>query len=96
MALMLKVIVVLLFSHLQSFGLPEPILLITEIDNERMKYDPNDQATLLQKLQLNTPNNVEQEIHFQQITNAIEQGETQKFFLIGQGGCGKTTIAKNF
>jgi hypothetical protein len=80
--------------ELSGFGLPEPLEMISEIEKERMKYDPEEQSNVFDQLQRDTPNNTEQECHFNEITNAIKRGETEKFFLIGQGGCGKTTLAK--
>ena len=59
-----------------------------------MKYDPVLQQKLLIELQRDTPNNEEQEIFYQTIVHAINSIETSKFFLLGQGGCGKTTLAK--
>ena len=49
-----------------------------------MKYEPDEQAALLGKLQQDTPNNHEQENYYREITQSILSGETKKFFLIGQ------------
>ena len=79
---------------LSEFGFPEPQECVSDIELEFVKYDPSLQDQLLRKLQQDTPNNEEQEVFYEEITRAIANGGTAKFFLIGQGGCGKTTLAK--
>lgn len=81
-------------KSLIDYGYPEPQESLSEIDREFMKYDPAEQLDLLTKLQFDTPNNEEQEIFYREIVHAIRFIETHKFFLLGQGGCGKTTLAK--
>ena len=79
---------------LLEFGYPEAQEVLSEVERERVKYNPVLQHELLTKLQRDTPNNEEQEIFYQTIVHAINSIETSKFFLLGQGGCGKTTLAK--
>ena len=79
---------------LLEYGYPEAQEVLSEVEREGVKYDPVQQNALLEKLQRDTPNNEEQEEFYQAIVNAIKHIETFKFFLLGQGGCGKTTLAK--
>jgi hypothetical protein len=83
-------------SELSAYGFPEPIEYITALEREQLKYsDTKQQDQLLQTLQTAAPNNTEQEEVYQAITTAIDDnGSTARFFIQGQGGCGKTTLAK--
>eukprot|EP01036_Dinobryon_divergens_P040950 gene40949-54222_t len=47
-------------KELSDYGLPEPDNVKTELELERMKYDPAFQAQLLRQLNESTPNNPEQ------------------------------------
>jgi hypothetical protein len=80
--------------RLSDYSLPEPQDYPTELLLERMKYSAEEQLQVFIQLNLNCPNNVEQEHIFQIIKNAIDLDETMKFFIQGQAGCGKTTVAK--
>jgi hypothetical protein len=81
-------------KSMSDFGLPEPNSYPSEVDRERMKYSNEDQLKLFDALNLQFPNNDEQEQIFQKIKECLDNGETHKFFLQGQGGCGKTMLAK--
>jgi GTPase SAR1 family protein len=80
--------------RLGDFSLPEPKEYPTELAREKLKYNAEEQGLLLQQLNQRTPNNHEQEEIFQEIVESINSNETMKYFIQGQGGCGKTTLAK--
>jgi hypothetical protein len=79
---------------LSDFGFDEPNEYPTEIEKERMKYSSDDQRQLLESFNTQFPNNDEQEIIYQEIIHCLDSGATGKFFINGQGGCGKTLLAK--
>lgn len=79
---------------LRDYGFPEPEVVKTELEREYMKYNSHHQTRLLGELHELTPNNEEQDRMYNIITQAIDSRLTQKFFLHGKGGCGKTTLAK--
>jgi hypothetical protein len=87
---------------LSQYGFPEPLEIKTELQKERVRYDPNEQVVLLRTLEHESPNNLEQQQIYDEIVEALnddsddvsdsEQGTI--FFVQGQGGSGKTTLAK--
>jgi hypothetical protein len=81
-------------QNIESYGFPAPEIVDTELDREYMKYDQQQQSQVLVHLQQDTPNNEEQQIIFDEISNSIDTQRTAKYFINGQGGCGKTTLAK--
>jgi hypothetical protein len=70
----------------------------TELEREQLLYSSHDeQLNLLHALETSAPNNEEQTHIFDIITQAIDRDNihrAQLYFLQGQGGCGKTTLAK--
>jgi hypothetical protein len=81
-------------KSMSDFGLPEPNSYPSEVERERMKYSQEEQLHLFETLNLQFKNNEEQEQIFQRIQEALDHGDSRKFFIQGQGGCGKTMLAK--
>lgn len=86
-------------ATLEQYGFPEPEHFSTELEEEKARYTSVEEAAKLEDLHMKTPNNVCQEAAFTRITQDIcRQAEgctvTAKYFIEGQGGCGKTTLAK--
>ena len=86
-------------KELSEYGLPEPEKVKSELELERLKYDPAFQAQLLQQLSASTPNNPEQVEIFNYIANAldnIKQNPNQiiYIFLNGPAGSGKSTLSQ--
>jgi energy-coupling factor transporter ATP-binding protein EcfA2 len=79
---------------LRDYSLPEPQEYPTELAIERLKYNAEEQLVVLNELNINSPNNEDQEQLFQTIKLSIDLNETCKYFIQGQAGCGKTTLAK--
>jgi hypothetical protein len=81
-------------KSMSDFGLPEPNEYPSELERERLKYSQEEQSNLLETLNRRFPNNDEQEEIFQKIRHVLDHGESHMFFIQGQGGCGKTMLAK--
>jgi hypothetical protein len=84
-------------ANLTDYALPEPLEYNTELEREQLKFPCEEQAAVLQQLMTNCPNNEEQKEVYQTIIDAIDNlayGYSPKFFIQGQGGCGKTTLAR--
>ena len=86
-------------KELSDYGLPEPENVKTELELERMKYDPAFQAQLLRQLNESTPNNPEQVEIFNYIATALDnvkQNPLQSvyIFINGPAGSGKSTLSQ--
>jgi hypothetical protein len=81
-------------KSLSDYSLPEPNEYPTEIEREKMKYNENEQSNLFHLLNRQIPNTDEQESIFQLIKTCIDEDKSGKYFIQGQGGCGKTMLAK--
>jgi hypothetical protein len=86
-------------KSLQEYGFPEPQNVDTEMELHLQRYDVQQQNNLLHTLNEEVPNNDDQQNVYNVITTAVndlaDADSTGTFFFVkGQGGCGKTTIAK--
>jgi hypothetical protein len=84
-------------ANLTDYAFPEPLEYNTELERETLKFPCEEQAAVLQQLMADCPNNEEQEELYQTIIDAIDNLAycfSPKFFIQGQGGCGKTTLAR--
>jgi hypothetical protein len=82
-------------KDMSIYGLPKPLILRSELERELELIGCQDSnARWLQDLHNETPNTDEMNEAYQQITQAIEKGETAFFAIIGVGGAGKTQFAK--
>ena len=82
-------------SNMSDFGLPEPMVINTELDRERIRYDPAEQRLKLLRLNQECPNTPEQEILFQRASRVINSdSDTDIIFIQGEAGTGKTTFAE--
>ena len=79
---------------LNEFGLPNPISCKTELERALLKYDVKEEWEKLMLFNRTIPNNIEQQNVLNNIYKAIDKGESKIYFLQGQAGSGKTTIAK--
>ena len=78
---------------LDMYGFPSPAGNISELEKERLLYDPEEQLELFHRLSENTPNNQDQENIYNTIIDAVES-RIRIFFIDGPGGTGKTTVIK--
>ena len=79
---------------LSEYGLPEPNEYPSELEMEKLKYCHKEQLQLFRSLNIANPNTDEQENIMQEIMNRIDYNQSKKYFIQGQGGCGKTFLAK--
>jgi hypothetical protein len=81
---------------LSDYGLPMPVEKVSELQEARGMYDAASQRALLQRLNLATPNNVEQQRIFDVVSSAIRQSSPsiplRIFFIQGTAGTGKTAV----
>ena len=81
-----------------DYGLPKPEKITTELEMERLRYDPDHQAALLEEMNIKTPNNPEQQQVFDIVKEAIDTStrfsEGQFIFINGPAGSGKTTLSQ--
>ena len=87
------------YRNLSEFGFPEPENVKSELEIERLKYDPAYQEDLLQKLNQKAPNNHEQMEVFNFVKTAIDNAESDKeqssfIFINGPAGSGKSTLSQ--
>ena len=76
------------------YGIPEPFQHISEIDVERSKYNSSHQLQVYNNLCSESPNTYEQQVIFEEVTGAIENGLSGLYFVQGIGGSGKSTLCK--
>jgi len=74
--------------------LPTPKKDKTELQRELIRYDPTAEEQRLNYLNSETPNTVEQKQIFEYTMNAINENKSEVIFIQGDGGSGKTTLAK--
>jgi len=79
---------------LSDYGLPLPESTITEFDRANLRYDKQEQAELLDKLNTVTPNTNEQQEIYNYVLHCIDNEIDDILFIQGIGGSGKTTMAK--
>ena len=91
----------LFFIHnrdITDYGLPKPEKITTELEMENLRYDPDHQAALLEEMNVNTPNNPEQQQVFDIVKDAIDTSTPtspgQFIFINGPAGSGKTTLSQ--
>ena len=77
-----------------DFGLPEPTEYKSELDIEKLRYDPNQQKQIYEQLYTRNPPTEQQEAYLQQVFHCIKHNIHKIFMLQGEGGSGKTTMAK--
>lgn len=78
-----------------QYGFPLPTEeLETELQEYRARFQRADALQQLEQLQQSEPNNLEQAEFYRIVTDAISLKETKLIFLQGQGGSGKSSIAK--
>jgi hypothetical protein len=76
------------------FGLPEPDETKTELQIEKLKYDPQQQFILYEQLMTKTPPTTEQLYLINDVKNCLVHNINNIYIVQGQGGSGKTTTAK--
>ena len=77
------------------YGLPKPLALKSELEREQELIGSQASNTLwLQELLEECPNTDEMEEAYEEIKQAIRNGRTAFFAIIGVGGAGKTQFAK--
>jgi len=81
-------------KSMKDYGLPEPVVMKTELEIERNKYNRDTQLQLYYKLCEDIPNTTEQQDIFDNIVNAVAAKETKIYYVQGQAGSGKSTLAK--
>ena len=82
-------------KDMTSYGLPKPLALKSEVERERELFGSEESnQQWLQQLHETTPNTSEMDVAYEKITQAILNGETSFFAIIGIGGAGKTQFAK--
>jgi hypothetical protein len=78
-----------------DYGLPEPEAQSTELEIMRLRYDPKQQNELFNNLMNTTkPTDDEQLPFLLRVFNAIDTDQSLKIILQGEGGSGKSTMAK--
>jgi hypothetical protein len=72
---------------MKDYGFPEPPLCDTELERERLKYDPEEQRELFDRLCAQTPFTQEMQELFDEIQALLtsEGGQGKLFFIQGQG-----------
>ena len=81
-------------KNMLDYGLPVPKDMKTELEVERLKYDPVIQRQIYLSLCRQTPNTAEQQQIFDEITYSIRHGHTKLYYIQGQAGSGKSTLAR--
>jgi len=79
---------------LSDYGLPSPASTVTELERAILRYDADEQAELLDKLNRVSPNTAEQQEIYNYVVHCLDQDLDDILFIQGMGGSGKTTIAK--
>lgn len=78
-----------------EFGLPEPEIIDTELKLIRERYDSEEQLNLFNQLMLATPPTEDEQLPFlNQVFHCIDNNIGRIFIIQGEGGSGKTTMAK--
>jgi len=82
-------------KSMSDYGFPEPAANNTELDREKLKYDPTQQYNLYRQLLIATPPTPdEQQPFIDEIVNAIDNNQSGMYLIQGEGGSGKSTMAK--
>ena len=82
-------------KDMTNYGLPKPLALKSEVEREQELIGSEESNRhWLQQLHEETPNTNEMDIAYQEITQAILNGQTAFYAVIGVGGAGKTQFAK--
>jgi hypothetical protein len=76
------------------FGLPEPEESYTELQIEKLKYDPQQQQILYEQLLKLTPPTEQQLLLLNDIKHCLAHNINKTYIIQGQGGSGKTAISK--
>jgi len=79
---------------LTEFGLPNPKSIKTELERENLKYNLKEEWESFLLLNRIIVNNLEQQNVLNKVYSDIDKGKSKIYFLQGQAGSGKTTIAK--
>jgi energy-coupling factor transporter ATP-binding protein EcfA2 len=78
-----------------DYGLPEPEAQTTELQIMKLRYDPKQQRELyINLMNMTKPTEDEQQPFLQHVFNAIDNDQSLKIILQGEGGSGKSTMAK--
>jgi hypothetical protein len=77
-----------------QFGIPEPDDANTELEIEKLKYDPQQQKNLYEQLILKTPPTDEQLYLINDIKYCLANNINKIYVVQGQGGSGKTATAQ--
>ena len=78
----------------EMYGLKSPEGNSTELERERLQYDPIVELQKYELLSNQCPNNVDQQNILDSILEAVRTERKNFFFIDGPGGTGKTTIVK--
>jgi RecG-like helicase len=81
---------------MEQYGLPSPLIVKTELQKERLRYDRNEQKALYEQLCNDRPNTDEQQIVFDAVVAATltPTADNRLNSLCGIAGSGKTTVAE--
>ena len=77
---------------LDMYGFPSPAGNTSELERERLLYEPEEQLQLFHRLSEITSNNIDQENIFNTCMESIGLGRRKCIFIDGPGGTGKTTV----
>jgi hypothetical protein len=82
-------------KDMTAYGFPKPPDFGSELERERAKHSVDANEAIINALLLSHPHADEiQKAFYEEITEAIQTGQTRFFFLQGPAGCGKSTFAK--
>jgi hypothetical protein len=82
-------------KNMEDYGIPKPRSFQTELEREQnLVGDSATNRAWLNTLLMQAPNTEEMQEAYEEITSAIQNGESKFFFIRGCGGAGKTQFAK--